>query len=115
MAKEIPVGPDVITALIDGLVDLDDGPAAEGIHESDVQHQAERDRMIVGDKIRATDRDFEERKYARNAAVRDHIKKQAATGNADDFVEPPAEHEPAPKAASGFVVQSTKRRGTKLP
>src|SRR5690349_23674004 len=83
--------------------------------ENEAKHEIERER-IIGDKISVNDPAFEQKAHYRRAAIHAHNKLLPTVGTVpDDFVEPPAAHDPAPRPATGFVVQSAKRRRTKSP
>jgi hypothetical protein len=126
MSKDVPTSPRILSDLIDGyagnkgtkktplggegyVIDPADGP--EQPHESEVEHYAERDRMMESERILNTDPDYDAKVRARRDAVLAHERMKPAKGDVDDdFVPPPAAHDPAPKASTGFVVTKARRR-----
>jgi hypothetical protein len=111
---------EVFDALSNALPPLDpDLPELdEKIIEAERQHQRELDCIITKDKIAADDPCFEQRASHRRSAVYAHDKLKTAIGaepDDGDVIPPPsdAEYAPAPKIATGFVVQTTKRRRPK--
>ena len=85
--------------------------------EAECKYQRELDHIIANDKFSVDDPCFEQRTSHRRSAVYAHDKLKVAIGAAPDdgeFIPPSdAEYMPAPKGATDFAVQTTKRRRPK--